>query len=181
MARLFAGLWPSAEAQAVLEAMERPEIEGWRWVSKSRLHVTLRFFGDADIDEVIEALSAVRHEPVTVSFGTCVTPLGNHVLMVPVQGADELALAIAEASAHVGEPPHKKGFTGHITVGRLRDELSGRALPQASSSSSQPSLSTSIPEIPVQGSFVVNEFALVSSVIGEPFEIVKRFPLKGEP
>jgi 2'-5' RNA ligase len=45
--------------------------------------------------------------------------LAERTLVVPAAGLDELAVVVAEHTAHLGEPPRKR-FTGHLTISRVK-------------------------------------------------------------
>lgn len=94
-----------------------------RWTTRSQWHVTLRFLGDLrDPNEVVSALErADLAAPgwVEASMGPAVERLGRGVLCVPVAGLDTLAVAVIEATAHIGQPPDPRPFHGHLTLARL--------------------------------------------------------------
>ena len=118
-------MWSTALAD-----LPRPSLPGVRWTAAGRLHVTLRFFGDADegahegavVEAVEEALSGARLWQVDVRMGPGVERLGRGVLVVPARGLEGLAARIAGATAHVGQPPPDRPFRGHVTVARYRGE-----------------------------------------------------------
>ena len=111
--------------------MPRPEVDGLRWTKPERLHVTLRFLGECDETEAVAALSRVSFPPTAVTLGPTVERLGRNVVMIPASGADDLAAAVTEATRHLGEPPPKRRFTGHMTVARFRrDPPSGQWPPE---------------------------------------------------
>ena len=56
MARLFVAVWPPEAVAAELTALHRKDQRGVRFVRPENWHITLRFLGDADPDEVIDAL-----------------------------------------------------------------------------------------------------------------------------
>jgi 2'-5' RNA ligase len=126
MARLFLAVWPDAEVRARLDALPRPEEPGVRWVPPAQWHVTLRFLGEADEHEVGDALTGLRVEPATATYGPAVSRLGRTVLCVPVRGLDAVVAAAADATTHLGEPPDPRPFAGHLTLARLRNRGSCR-------------------------------------------------------
>jgi 2'-5' RNA ligase len=97
----------------------RPAEPGVRWVPPEQWHVTLRFLGEADEGAAIDALRSLRTEPATATIGPRVSRLGRLVVCLPVSGLDQLATAVAEATADVGEPPDRR-FSGHLSLARLR-------------------------------------------------------------
>ena len=103
-----------------------------RWVVPSRIHLTLKFFGNIDevacggiMDAVGKAASGVRaftlavkglgafpstRNPRVVWFGV---EDGSHVL----KGFQE---AVEERLHQIGYPKEERGFKPHLTVGRVR-------------------------------------------------------------
>jgi 2'-5' RNA ligase len=165
--RLFVAVWPPPDLAARLDALPRPDEPGVRWEPAGLAHVTLRFLGDAVIEEVAAALGGVRLPSATAEVGPAVSRLGRSVLCVPVAGLDELHDAVVRATAHLGEPPPGRRFAGHLTLARLRHRaacgLAGHR---------------------VSGSFEVTEVALVRSLlpgtpgappVGRTYETVARF------
>lgn len=165
--RLFVAVWPPPDLAARLDALPRPDAPGVRWEPAGLAHVTLRFLGNAAVDEVTGALGGIRLPPATAELGPAVSRLGRSVLCVPVAGLDELADAVVRATAHLGEPPPARRFAGHLTLARLRHRaacgLAGHR---------------------VTGSFEVTEVALVRSLlpgmsgapaVGRAYETVARF------
>lgn len=120
MPRLFVAVWPPRDVIAALVALPRPPLPGVRWTAPERLHVTLRFFGDADEEAIVEALGGQRFPRTDVRMGPGVERLGRGVLVVPTPGLGDLAARVASATGHLGQPPPDRPFTGHVTVARYR-------------------------------------------------------------
>lgn len=146
MARLFVAAWPPPEIVEQLEALPRPETRGVRWVRPEHWHVTLRFLGEAESDEAVEALGALAAPSARAVLGPTVSRLGRGVICVPVAGLERLAAAVGEVTADVGQPPDPRPFAGHLTLARLRH----RAACELAGS-------------PVDGSFPVDSIELVAS------------------
>lgn len=121
-ARLFVAVWPPPHVLDLVERLPRAEAPGVRWTTRSQWHVTLRFLGDADPDDVAAALEPLgaRLGPAAVELGPRVGRLGRGVLMVPVRGVEVAADEVAAATAHLGRPPEPRPFLGHLTLARLR-------------------------------------------------------------
>jgi 2'-5' RNA ligase len=119
-ARLFVAVIPPPEVLDRIAALPRPDEPGVRWTRRHQWHVTLRFLGDAPVDEVIERLAGLDHPAVTAELGPAVSRLGRGVVCVPVGGLESLAAAVAERTADVGDPPDPRPFAGHVTLARLR-------------------------------------------------------------
>lgn len=145
MPRLFVCAWPPADVVDLLEQLPRPAEDGVRWVAPATWHVTLRFIGDADVEEVAERLGRAALPAATLTLGPAVDLLSDRHLVVPVAGADALASTVRSATAGIGErDPHR--FRGHLTLARAdrgaADRLTGA---------------------PITGRFEVREVALVAS------------------
>jgi RNA 2',3'-cyclic 3'-phosphodiesterase len=85
---------------------------------------------------------------------------------VPVAGLDDLAAAVATATAEVGEPPDPRPFAGHLTLARLRRRGSCRLAGHK-----------------VQARMTVPEVTLVASTLGADgpaYRTVATFPLDGQ-
>jgi len=102
-----------------------------RWVRPEGIHLTLKFLGDTPTEKVPEikhALTAVaRHAPpctFTVGeLGCFPNPRRPRVVWVGVQEPTgrlaTLQDAIEEVMAPLGYPPEGRGFTPHLTLGRM--------------------------------------------------------------
>jgi 2'-5' RNA ligase len=107
-----------------------------RWVSPSKIHLTLFFLGDIlpeQLPEIKEALAVVAHNvpPFTATvkgLGVFPHPGRPRVLWVGMEDPkDQLTLlhsAVNEALASVGFTPETRPFTPHLTVGRVRRRVS---------------------------------------------------------
>ena len=162
-ARLFVAVGPPPEVVRVLAGLPRPEEPGVRWVPAGQWHVTLRFLGDADATAVAAALGDADLPGATARVGPRVGRFGRAAVVVPVDGLEHLAAAVATATAELGEPPGPRGFTGHLTLGRLRRRGACRLTGTA-----------------VRASFPVREVSLVSSALtaaGAEHRVLRRFPV----
>lgn len=155
-----------------LGALPRPEHPGLRWTPPAQWHVTLRFFGDMDVDQGMAAGQGIAGataggHPVVADLGPAVSRLGRNVLQVPVAGLEGVAEAIVAQTADVGVPPGPRPFSGHITLARNRGKATLAGLTGA----------------PVSGRWDVDQVSLVASVSsGHPgvpnrYEVVGTFSL----
>jgi len=119
MTRLFVGVWPPEELLDRLADVEQPRDPGVKWVPPENLHVTLRFLGDADEDEVIERLDEVLFPAATASVGPAFDVLAERSLVLPVAGVDDLADVAGRALRGLGSALDRRRFAGHLTVARL--------------------------------------------------------------
>ncbi len=164
MTRLFVAVWPPSGVVDALRPLVVPGEPGVRWVTPEQWHVTLRFLGDADPDEVATALRAAPLPAAEAGLGPTVARLGRFVVVVPVAGLDDLAAAVIGATADLGQAPDPRGFTGHLTVARLKQRGACR-----------------VAGTPVRESFPVTEVVLVSSrtdAAGPTYQVLERFPLR---
>ena len=134
-------------------------MEGLRWTALERLHVTLRFLGQCDETGIQAALAAADLPAARATLGPRVTRLGRGVLMVPVQGLDDLAAAVQAAIGGLGLPPPDHPFTGHLTVARFKRKPPPGYRPA------------------LEASFAVTEVALVRTEPSGSYTNVDRFAL----
>jgi len=166
MTRLFLAVWPPEAAiehiRSVCSALA-PAWRGVRWTPEHNWHVTLRFLGEADIDEVTTALTDGQWPSATAYVGSTFELLGTHSVVIPVTGVQALAGVVAEA---VSAP--LEAFRGHLTVGRARrDEAMRGPLSVDPSSDSIPPCA-----------FTVDRFSLVASTLtssGAVYDTVAEF------
>jgi 2'-5' RNA ligase len=149
VARLFVAVTPPADVLDLIAALSRPDEPGVRWTRRHQWHVTLRFVGDADVDEVVARLDGLDRPAVTAEIGPAVSRLGRAVVCLPVRGLEPLAVAIGERTADVGDPPDPRPFIGHVTLGRLRHRGSCR-----------------LAGAPFRATFVADRVDLVESELG---------------
>jgi len=167
MARLFVAVRPSSEVVGLLSALERPALPGVRWSVPEQWLVKLRPLGYVD-DRVVPALGEVLAAEldgapaVTCRLGPVTRRLGGQWLGAPVQGLDELAAVVFEATEELVPVTHPQPFQADLVLarGRVPRELAGR---------------------PVAGSWTARSVFLVAdrSAPGAPrFEDLAVFPLE---
>jgi RNA 2',3'-cyclic 3'-phosphodiesterase len=164
MTRLFVTVWPPDELIARLAAADRPRDQGVNWTPQENLHVTLRFLGEADPDEVIARLDGATLPAATAVVGPAIDVMRERALVLPVAGVDELAAEVHRSLRGIGTEPERRRFVGHITVARLargaRPERSiGRRF---------------------DATFTVEEVALVESTLtpdGAVYETIATWPV----
>jgi 2'-5' RNA ligase len=158
-----------------------------RWVRVEGIHLTLKFLGDTPTEklpDIKRALTAVaRHAPACTftvgELGCFPNPRRPRVVWVGVQEpAGRLAAlqdAIEEVMAPLGYPPEGRGFTPHLTLGRVRpgarrDEVS--RVGEVVSGTTVESLAE----------VSADHFALIRSVLkptGAEYTTLEEFPLHG--
>jgi RNA 2',3'-cyclic 3'-phosphodiesterase len=163
MTRLFVAIWPPDDVLDRFADLERPKDPGVKWVSQENLHITLRFLGDADVDEVSDRLDQVLLPKATAVLGPAFDLLGERSLVTPVAGVDDLAAVVQATVRGLGTERERKRFQGHVTVARL----ARNARPRRSAGRR------------FEASFDVDEVALVSSTLrdtGPVYESVATWP-----
>jgi 2'-5' RNA ligase len=118
MDRLFIAAWPDPDTSAALALLPRPDERGVRWSRPDQWHITLRFLGNCDRNQVAARLGDAVLPFAHARLGPAIDWLGPQ-LVVPVDGVDELAAAVHAATDGIGDPPRPQ-FRGHLTVARTR-------------------------------------------------------------
>ena len=165
-ARLFVTVWPDANVTDELAKLPQPVEDGVRWSPSDNWHVTLCFIGDASPALVIERLTEADLPVATLRFGPAVERLGDRILMVPVDGADELAAAVRDAVAGIAGADQYR-FRGHLTI--------ARSIPNAASS---------VVGAAFEASMAATEIALVASETrpdGAVYRTLSTFSLTERP
>ncbi|HEY5541488.1 MAG TPA: RNA 2',3'-cyclic phosphodiesterase [Coriobacteriia bacterium] len=115
---------------ALLE--QAPAWRGEKWVGEHNLHITLKFLGSLDEDQLAEVRSAVGHALAgTISFqmrlaGLRAVPRPRRCSMVWAQFADtesacaDLAATVERAVLTCGIAAEERPFTPHVTLARAR-------------------------------------------------------------
>lgn len=163
--RLFVAVWPPDAVLDRLHDLERPRDQGVRWLPPENLHITLRFLGDADVDEVADALDHAVLPAARAAIGPAIDVLAERSLVLPVAGLDDLAEAVRLATRHLGSEGRRRRFDGHLTVARM----ARRARPSRSAGRR------------FAAGFEVREIALVASTLtdaGAVYETVASWPTR---
>lgn len=136
--RTFIATEFSEEVRAGLERLQaelKRGSQGVKWVRPEGVHLTLKFLGNVPADRIEEIAQAVREacvgcSPFQISFAGlgCFPNLRRpRVVWVGVEGETEtlarLQRAIEENLAALGFPREKRGFSPHLTLGRVRREV----------------------------------------------------------
>jgi len=117
---------------AVIDAIRRPS-DGVRWVPRANLHITLKFLGPSVDPHRLERLTAGLHEVArkTAPFEVAARGLGAfpnlehpRAIWVGLHSVELGALAarVEAASAEYGFERENRRWSGHLTIGRLRDK-----------------------------------------------------------
>ena len=160
--RLFVAVWPPDEVVSSIAALDRPPLPGLRWTTPDQWHVTVRFLGDVDDALVPVLLAALPAVSATATMGPTTARLGHHVLVAPVAGLGEVAVAVQGATVPlVPDQDRPRPFRGHLTLARSRR---GASVPQ------------SLAGAPLAGTWPVERVTLVRSQLGPKgarYEIVE--------
>jgi 2'-5' RNA ligase len=160
---------------------------GVRWVRREGIHLTLKFLGDTPAEKlpsIKEALAAVaRNAPVSTftvgGIGCFPNAYRPRVVWVGVQEPTgrmaALQDAIEEVMAPFGYKPEGRGFTPHLTLGRVgrkarRDEVTRVGEVVAST------------EVDQLAEIVADRFELIRSVLkptGAEYTTLETFVLGG--
>ena len=158
-----------------------------RWVRAESIHLTLKFLGDTPTDKLPDikgALAAVaRHAPACTftvgGLGCFPNPRRPRVVWVGVQEPTgrlaALQDAIEEAMAPFGYPPEGRGFTPHLTLGRVRRRTPRSDIAHIGEVATSTMVGV-LAEVPA------DHFALIRSVLkptGAEYTTLARFPLRG--
>ena len=180
--RMFVAVTPPADLVAELSDFLDSR-HGMPWIDPEQWHITLAFMAavpEHRVDDLTVELSGVagRHQPFELALtgaGAFPHAAKASVLWLAAEGAglDHLARSCRAAAAHVGAPPDGKGFTGHLTLARLRRPIEATKWLRV--------LDT------FRGSWPVDHIELIESHLGEGpnrrprYETVAALPLGAPP
>jgi 2'-5' RNA ligase len=182
--RLFVGVNLPSEVRERLAAEQdrlRRAQADVSWVREENIHATLKFLGETEekrLDRIRSALFEVARG--SAAFRIRVSGLGSfggrvpRVVWVGIQEGAEplsrLAKDVEAAMARQGFPKEKRGFTAHITLGRVRSARNAESLLAALVQA----------EAGPFGSVEVNQFELMRSELrptGSVYTVLAEFPL----
>lgn len=131
--RSFIAIELPREIQTALDGVTRRLAQGGlpvRWVRAGNIHLTMKFLGEirqAQVEEIIRVLQAEARQHKPFSFlvegvGMFPNPRRPRVVWVGVKAPPELAIlhrGIEAACEKLGFPPEDRGFSPHLTLGRV--------------------------------------------------------------
>jgi len=138
--RLFVAIEFSDRVRSVLRKVQeglRPQCDGVRWIPAEQVHVTVKFLGEVPDKKVNDVATAVTRavadvSPFTVEIGGCgcFPPRGRvRIVWAGMREATgellKCAQSVEEAMADLGFPKERRRFSPHVTIGRVREDLSG--------------------------------------------------------
>jgi RNA 2',3'-cyclic 3'-phosphodiesterase len=118
VSRLFIAVWPPSDIVARVAGLRREE-DGVRFLPAENWHVTLRFFGEAEPDQVTAAMGETSFPAATARLGPAVGVIARSAIAIPVGGLDALAGEVVARTSAIGQPPRDR-FRGHLTIARLK-------------------------------------------------------------
>jgi RNA 2',3'-cyclic 3'-phosphodiesterase len=136
---------PETVLAAIDGVQERLAAHGFsvRWVKTENIHLTLKFLGEVDEDEV-DGIAAVLIEAVNgfaplrlAAAGVGVFPSVKRarVVWIGISGQipelSALQCAIEDRLARIGYPHEKRPFSGHLTLGRVKGPIAASRLTKA--------------------------------------------------
>lgn len=172
-------------AQAVNSLKERG-VPGVRWVNPEGIHLTLKFLGEIDpglLDKISSGLE--RAAQGTRPFKLCLSGIGAfpnaaspRVIWVGIKGELDL---LRELQGRVDQEMHtgggfgkeRRSFTPHLTLGRLRDNVSGEERRRAGKALAEVALGSEV-------SWQVTEVKLMRSTLTPPgavYDLLGAWPL----
>ena len=111
---------------------------GVRWAQAEGMHVTLKFYGEVVSEKLAELQAALKQAaegagPMALELqglGVFPNPVHPRVIWVGVAGEVEklrlLYQKVEQVSASLGFKPEARGFTPHLTLGRVKGRLQPR-------------------------------------------------------
>ncbi len=132
--RAFVAIRVSAQVEnaiaALIEDLRSPR-DGFRWVSRANLHLTLKFLGPAVEAGKITALCPKLEQIAagTAPFDVAARNVGGfptldrpRIIWVGLEGGElmELAQQVEEAAALCGFEREQRAFAPHLTIARLK-------------------------------------------------------------
>ena len=157
-----------------------------KWVSGEGIHLTLKFLGktrEKQLPELKRALTAVAHHAPACTFtaeglGCFPSPNRPRVLWVGVKEPTGRLAALQDAIEEVTEPlgyeRERRGFTPHLTIGRVRRRASRDAKEQICKVLNRT-------EVGVLEEVRIDRFALIKSDLkptGAEYTILETFELE---
>lgn len=156
-----------------------------RWVRPRSIHLTLKFLGDTEVDKLPDieaALAAVARNVPACAFtaaalGCYPDPNRPRVIWVGVEEPHGILAALQAAIEEVvepfGFPPEKRGFSPHLTLGRVNRRVSRQDVARIGRVVSET-------QVGVLGEVVVEYFELIRSTLkptGAEYTTLEAFRL----
>jgi len=138
--------------------------QGVRWIPAEQLHVTLKFLGDVrdgDVPAVAEAMAGavagVTPFEVEVAGCGCFPPRGPARIVWAGLREDtgtlpRMAADVDAAMEHLGFERERRPFSGHITIGRVREDRPQSGIREATQASAYDPVSQTVGAVTLMSS-----------------------------
>ena len=159
-----------------------------RWVGAEGLHITLKFLGEVPSAQILEITQALeRATQGAAPLQLRITALGAfpslgrpRVIWAGATGDTERLSALQQAVESeltaLRFPPETRGFSPHITIGRVRDQVSPPALQRLQETIRGGQALNDAPDIPVE-TIVLYQSTLTR--VGAVYSPLAVLPLAG--
>jgi len=169
----------------VIETLRGRSRNAVRWIRPEGVHVTLKFLGEAPVKQLPAIKLAIQeatvgHSPFELEFssiGTFGGREGLRIMWVGIAGdvlrLEALVRAVNAALAVVGFEPERRPFRPHLTLGRVRDEISTRTRAEievAVGKMDVPPSTWRTPQVSLMRSRLTPQ--------GASYDVIATFPLK---
>ncbi len=169
----------------VIEGLRQKSGSAVRWIRPEGVHVTLKFLGEVPTKKLPAVKLAIQeavvgHSPFELEFSTIGTFGGREglrIMWVGIAGdvlrLEALVRAVNAALAVVGFEPERRPFRPHLTLGRVRDEISTRHRAEIEVAVGK----TGVPQV----SWRTAQVSLMRSRLtsqGATYEVLATFPLR---
>ena len=179
---------PEETRQAITEVIEVLRARSGtavRWIRPEGIHVTLKFLGEVPVKQ-LPAIKLAVHEAVMVSspfelefsnIGTFGGREGLRIMWVGIAGdvlrLEKLVRDVNAALGVVGFQAERRPFRPHLTLGRVRDEISTRQRAE---------IEVAVGKMDVPpATWRTNQVSLMRSRLtttGAQYEVIATFPLR---
>jgi 2'-5' RNA ligase len=168
-----------------IEGLRKKSGAAVRWIRADGVHVTLKFLGEVPVKKLPAVKLAIQeavvgHAPFELEFsniGTFGGREGLRLMWVGIAGdvlrLEALVRAVNAALAVVGFEPERRPFRPHLTLGRVRDEISTRhraEIEVAVGKSTVPPVSWRTAQVSLMRSRL--------TTAGATYEVIATFPLR---
>ena len=168
-----------------IEGLRKKSGQAVRWIRPDGVHVTLKFLGEVPTKKLPAVKLAIQeavvgHAPFELEFsniGTFGGREGLRLMWVGIAGdvlrLEALVRAVNAALAVVGFEPERRPFRPHLTLGRVRDEISTRhraEIEVAVGKSTVPPVSWRTAQVSLMRSRL--------TTAGATYEVIATFPLR---
>lgn len=169
----------------VIEGLKEKSGSAVRWIRPDGIHVTLKFLGEVPTKKLPAVKLAIQeavvgHSPFELEFSNIGTFGGREGLRLMWAGIagdvlrlEALVRAVNAALAVVGFEPERRPFRPHLTLGRVRDEISTRHRAEIEVAVGK----TTVPPV----SWRTAQVSLMRSRVtakGATYEVLATFPLR---